>query len=212
MATVYLAEDTFLHRDVAIKKIHPHLLERPEAIKRFNNEAKIIASLSHENIVTVYDYGETDRERYLVMEYIDGHTLVEVIEYYGILPNIVLINILIQVLSGLKAAHSKGIYHRDVKPDNVMIDRNGCAHIMDFGIARTLQPTGLTDTGMLIGTPEYMSPEQAVGEPIDNRTDIYSLGVILFELATGRVPFKGDTAVSVALKHKTEAPPIPKNI
>ncbi len=203
---MYLAEDTFLHREVAIKKIHPHLLERPEAIQRFNNEAKIIASLSHENIVTVYDYGETDRERYLVMEYIDGHTLVEVIEKYGILPNIVLINILIQVLSGLKAAHSKGVYHRDVKPDNVMIDRNGCAHIMDFGIAYLVNQESMTLTGSFVGSPSYIAPEQLAGGPITEKSDVFSFGSLCYVCATDNTPFSGDNPNAIFHKVVNEEP------
>ncbi len=206
---MYLAEDSLLHRDVAIKKIHPHLLERPEAIRRFNNEAKIIASLSHENIVTVYDYGQSEHERYLVMEYIDGLTLVEILEVYGILPNCILIDIFYQILSGLRAAHKKGIFHRDVKPDNVMIDRNGCVHIMDFGIAYLVNQESITLTGAFVGSPSYVAPEQVVGEPITDKSDVFSFGSLCYVCATDLTPFEGDNPSAIFNKVVNEDPVSP---
>lgn len=206
MATVYLAEDTLLKRDVAIKKVHPHLLERPEAIRRFNNEAKIIASLSHENIVTVFDYGESENERYLVMEYVNGLTLVDLVEKYDILPNLILLDIITQVLSGLKAAHSKGIYHRDIKPDNVMVDYSGDAHIMDFGIAYLVNQESITLTGSFVGSPSYISPEQVVGDNLTEKSDIFSFGSLCYVCATNVLPFYADNPNAILHKVVNEEP------
>lgn len=192
MASVYLAEDLVLNRDVAIKKVHPHLLERPETIKRFNNEAKIIASLSHENIITVFDYGEDNNERYIIMEFVDGYTLTDIVNKFGVIPNLVMMEIMVQILSGLKLAHSQGIYHRDIKPDNVMLDRKGCAKLMDFGIAYLVNQESITLTGAFVGSPSYISPEQVTGGKITEKTDLFSFGSLCYVCVTDVIPFDAD--------------------
>lgn len=206
MATIYLAEDTSLHREVAIKRVHPHLLERPEAIKRFNNEAKIIASLSHENIITVFDYGEGKNGHYIVMEYIDGFSVLELIEKFGTLPNLILLDIITQILSGLKAAHDQGVYHRDIKPENVMIDKNGGVHIMDFGIAYLVNQESITLTGSFVGSPSYVSPEQVIGKKITEKSDIFSFGGLCYVCATNKLPFDADNPTGIIHKVVNEEP------
>ncbi|MBD3316299.1 MAG: protein kinase [Chitinivibrionales bacterium] len=189
MATVYLAEDTALHRRVALKKVHPHLLNRPETIKRFQTEAQAVATLSHENIVKVFDCGEQGNGRYLVMEYIEGVTLSELIGKYAPMPNLVLLELMSQILAGLAAAHENGVCHRDIKPSNIMIDRYGCIRIMDFGIAYLVSNESITLTGTFVGSPNYISPEQAEGGPVSGKTDIFSLGSLAYQCATGQLPF-----------------------
>lgn len=212
MGRVYKALDLEIDEKVALKVLNPEISSDQKTIERFRNELKLARKIRHKNVCQMFDLDTAENTYFITMEYVSGEDLKSTVNRLGRLSEGKILLIAKQICKGLAEAHRVEVIHRDLKPQNIMIDRAGDVRIMDFGIARTLQPTGLTETGMMIGTPDYMSPEQAVGEPIDNRTDIYSLGVILFELATGRVPFKGDTAVSVALKHKTEAPPRPKNI
>ncbi len=212
MGRVYKALDLEIDEKVALKVLNPEISSDQKTIERFRNELKLARKIRHKNVCQMFDLDTAENTYFITMEYVSGEDLKSTVNRLGRLSEGKILLIAKQICKGLAEAHRVDVIHRDLKPQNIMIDRAGDVRIMDFGIARTLQPTGLTETGMMIGTPDYMAPEQAVGEPIDNRTDIYSLGVILFELATGRVPFKGDTAVSVALKHKTEAPPRPKNI
>ncbi|MBN1129291.1 MAG: serine/threonine protein kinase [Chitinispirillaceae bacterium] len=213
MATVYRAEDLVLRREVALKIMHDHLLGSPDAVRRFTNEAHAVASLSHENVIKVFDYGEVEGSPYLVMEHIKGPTLVSLAEKYGTLPNLVALETARQILSGLCAAHAKGIYHRDIKPDNIMIDADGTARIMDFGIAYIVNRESLTLTGSFIGSPRFISPEQAKGENLTGATDVFSLGVLLYRCLTGRVPFDADIPAAVvhAIIHDSPEPVCVRN-
>jgi serine/threonine-protein kinase len=172
--------------------IHPHLLDRQETHVRFSNEAKAVASISHENVIKVFDYGETQGKRYIVMEYIEGFSLLELLQKYTVIPNLVLIEILHQILSGLAVVHEKGIIHRDIKPANIMIDCHGGIRIMDFGIAFLVNQTSITMTGTFIGSPAHISPEQAEGIKVTDKTDIFSLGSLAYESATGKHPFSAE--------------------
>jgi serine/threonine-protein kinase len=192
MATVFLAEDTVLNRRVALKMVHPHLLHRPETVKRFHNEAYAVATLSHDNIVKVFDYGEEEDRRYLVMEYVDGVTLADMIADHAPMPNLILLELVCQILSGLSAAHEKGVCHRDIKPGNVMVDRYGCVRIMDFGIAYLASSEQITMTGTFVGSPNHISPEQGEGRQITGKTDVFSLGTLAYQCATGRLPFDAE--------------------
>lgn len=193
MASVFLAFDTVLNRQVALKMVHPHLLHQPETMKRFATEAHAIASLSHENIIKIYDYGESDSQPFIVMEYIEGATLEDLISRHGIIPNLVTVEIAFQILSGLISAHKEGIYHRDIKPGNILIDGEGCLHITDFGIAYLVNSESITITGSFIGSPHYISPEQVSNRKFKSNTDIFSLGVVLYQCLTGTVPFDAAT-------------------
>jgi serine/threonine protein kinase len=193
MASVFLAYDTVLGREVALKMVHPHLLKNPDTIKRFSNEAKAIASLSHEHIIKIFDFGEDRSRHFLVMEYIDGITLEDLIAQYKTLPNLVMAEISRQVLSGLLCVHDNNIFHRDIKPDNILIDRKGCIHLSDFGIAYLVNQESITHTGSFIGSPNYISPEQISGAVLRANTDIFSLGIVLYRCLTGVMPFRADT-------------------
>lgn len=193
MATVYVGYDKTLSREVAVKIIHPHLMDDVQIIKRFENEANAIASLSHENVVKIYDYGQIDKCRFIVMELIEGITLQELIDTHKNLPNSILLYIFNQIFSGIEAAHVKNIIHRDIKPANIMIDRNGLIRIMDFGIAHLMQDESLTMTGTFLGSPNYLSPEQASGKKVCPKSDIFSCGTLMYECATGKNPFERDT-------------------
>jgi serine/threonine protein kinase len=215
MATVFKAEDSNLGRMVAIKVLHGYLADESGFKERFEQEAKFIAGFNHPNIVQVYDFDgiEKDNERiyYMVMPFISGKTLDTVIKEYrekeSILPVERIRQIMLDLCAALNYAHERGMIHRDIKPSNVLLDENGRAILTDFGIARLVMRGGLTQEGTIVGTPAYMSPEQATGDRLDNRTDLYSLGVILFELLTGRIPFDDDGTVSVLLKHVQTPPP-----
>ena len=193
MATVFLANDDLLGRDVALKMMHEHLMNSPETINRFSIEARTVALLSHENIVKVHDYGRSESRPYLVMEYIDGTPLSTLIERYGVLPNLVALEIARQIALGLCCAHGKGVFHRDIKPDNIMIDRSGVIKIMDFGIAYLVNRESLTLTGSFVGSPRFISPEQAEARPLTGTTDIFSLGVLLYHALSGNLPFDAET-------------------
>jgi serine/threonine protein kinase len=207
MSTVYLAGDETLERQVAVKVLHAEISDQPDQIERFRREATAVAKLSHPNVVSVIDAGQDAGHPYIVFEYIDGETLKQRIERLGRLPLDEAAAYAIEVGRGLAAAHRRKLVHRDVKPQNVLIDPDGRARVTDFGIARSLEAKGLTATGRVLGTTDYVAPEQAMGQEIDARSDIYSLGVLLYEMLTGEVPFHAETQVGVAMKHVNE--PLP---
>src|ERR671925_2365333 len=207
MSTVYLARDQTLERPVAVKVMHREMSEQPDQLERFRREARAVAKLSHPNVVAVIDAGEDGGHPYIVFEYVDGETLKQRIDRVGPLPVDEATAYAIEIGRGLAAAHARRLVHRDVKPQNVLIDSDGRAKVTDFGIARTEESDGLTKTGRVIGTTDYVSPEQAMGHAVDERTDIYSLGIVLYEMLTGEVPFTAETVVGVAMKHVNEAIP-----
>ncbi len=208
MSTVYLAKDQTLERWVAVKVLHQEISDQPDQIERFRREARAVAQLSHPNVVNVIDAGEDGGYPYIVFEYVEGQTLKSRIEEAGQLPLDEAVAYAIEIGRGLAAAHARMLVHRDVKPQNVLIDADGRAKVTDFGIARSLESDGLTKTGRVLGTTDYVSPEQAMGQEVDARSDIYSLGILLFEMVTGRVPFTAETLVGVAMKHVNE--PLPR--
>ncbi len=213
MGIVYKARQTSLNRAVALKVLPPELAHSPTAAERFSHEAHNMARLSHPNIVKVYEVGEQDGIHYFAMEYVEGKgTLRDVIEREGPMSSERAAEIGAQVADGLGYAHSQGVIHRDVKPANIMIDQHGQAVVTDFGIAKVDEVSGLTATGVTIGAPEYMSPEQVKGNPIDGRSDIYSLGVTLYEMVSGRVPFVATTPIALAMKHVNEFPHDPREL
>ena len=207
MSTVYLARDETLQRWVAIKVMHREMSDQPDQLERFRREARAVAQLSHPNVVAVIDAGEDGGFPYIVFEYVEGETLKARIDRLGRLPVDESVAYAIEVGRGLAAAHAQRLIHRDVKPQNVLIDSDGRAKVTDFGIARSLESDGLTKTGRVLGTTDYVAPEQAMGRGVDARGDVYSLGVLLYEMLTGEVPFQADTLVGVAMKHVNEQMP-----
>jgi serine/threonine-protein kinase len=201
MATVYLATDTRLDREVALKVMHADLVRDADFVGRFIGEAKSVAKLSHPNIVGVYDQAMDGQHLYLVMEYVPGRTLRELLRERGWLPWQEALRVLDPVLAGLAAAHRAGIVHRDVKPENVLITADGRVKVVDFGLARASAAVGNTRAGMIIGSVSYIAPEQVTGAPTDARTDVYAAGIMLFEMLTGRVPFSGESPLAVAYAH-----------
>jgi eukaryotic-like serine/threonine-protein kinase len=204
MSTVYLAFDQTLERRVAIKLMHREIASDSDQLERFRREARAVAQLSHPHIVGVIDAGEDEGRPYIVFEYVEGETLKERIRRMGRLPMDEAIAYAIEIARALGNAHTHHIVHRDVKPQNVLIDNEGSAKVTDFGIARTLDQDGLTADGRVLGTTDYVSPEQALGHDVNGQSDIYSLGIVLFEMLTGDVPFHGENQVSVAMKHVRE--------
>ncbi len=213
MGTVYQAEDTTLGRKVAIKILNPALLQQGgKEMERFQSEAKVQASLNHPNIVVLHNFEPFGSSYYMVMEYVDGKTLAEIVRRQGPLPSHISVVIAKQVLDGLSAAHRKGIVHRDLKPSNIMITPEGVAKVMDFGIAKVQGSKNITASGVLVGTVYYMSPEQVRGEAVDARSDLYSFGIILFEMLTGRVPFKEESDFKIMIHHVQTPPPPPTQL
>lgn len=210
MGRVYRALDKKINEEVALKLIRSEIAAEPKTLARFRNELKTARRISHRNIGRMYELMEEKGTHFITMEYVPGEDLRSAIRRFGQLPVGKSLSIAIQVCEGLAEAHRLGVVHRDLKPGNIMIDREGNARILDFGIARSLQEKGITGAGMMVGTPEYMSPEQAEAGEVDHRSDIYSLGVLLYEMVTGRVPFEGETPLSVAMKHKSQSPPHPR--
>src|SRR5213595_2319033 len=208
MANVYLAEDQELGRQVAIKILDGRHAADNSFIERFRREAKNAAGLSHPNIVSIYDRGEAEGTYYIAMEYLAGRSLKELIVSRGPTPVRIAIDYTRQILAAIGYAHRHGIVHRDIKPHNVVVDSDGRLKVTDFGIARS-GASQMTEVGSIIGTAQYLSPEQAKGAPVDQRSDLYSVGVVLYELLTGVVPFSGDTPVEIAMKHLSSAPERP---
>jgi serine/threonine protein kinase/Tfp pilus assembly protein PilF len=210
MGAVYKARDREVDREVALKIIRPDLAEHPDVIRRFKHELILARQVTHKNVIRIFDLGEAEGTKFISMEYIDGRDLKSIQTERGKLPQEEAAGIIEQVCRGLDAAHAEGVVHRDLKPQNIMVDRRGRVAVMDFGIARSIEMTGLTQTGALIGTPRYMSPEQAKGEKIDSRSDLFSLGLIFYELLTGKSPYEATTSFGSLLKRTQEhaRPPI----
>lgn len=209
MANVYLAHDMILDRDVAVKVLRLDFSNDEEFIRRFHREAQSATSLAHPNIVNIYDVGEEDSIYYIVMEYVDGQTLKQYIQQHSPVRVETALDIMQQLTSAISHAHQNHIIHRDIKPHNILIDREGNVKITDFGIAMALSATSITQTNSVLGSVHYLSPEQARGGMANKKSDVYSLGIVLFELLTGRLPFSGESAVSIALKHlQSETPSI----
>jgi hypothetical protein len=213
MSSVYRARDRLLERRVALKVLHAQHSHDPQYVARFRREAQAIARLSHPNIVTVIDRGEFDGCQYIVLEHVDGANLKQVVERDGRLPVAQALALAHQVARGLAFAHEQGIVHRDVKPQNVLVDEDGRARVTDFGIARSLErDDGLTATGTLLGTSDYIAPEQASGEAVDARSDQYSLGALLYELLAGEPPYPGESFMTVAMRHLNDPVPSVRNV
>ena len=208
MADVWLAEDQELGRRVAVKILHERYANDEQFVERFRREATHAAGLSHPNIVSIYDRGVVEGSYYIVMEYIEGRTLKELIVTRGPCPVPVAISYTRQILAALRYAHKNGIIHRDIKPHNVIVDREGRVKVADFGIARA-GASEMTEVGSIVGTAQYLSPEQARGAPVDESSDLYSTGIVLYELLTGTVPFTGETPVEIAMKHLSQTPDAP---
>jgi predicted Ser/Thr protein kinase len=207
MSSVYRARDRLLERNVALKILHEHYGADGQAVERFRREARAVAQLSHPNIVTVIDRGEEAGRQFIVFEYIDGSTLKDVVGERGPLPIREAVELAIGVAHGLAFAHQNGLVHRDVKPQNVILNGDGKPKVTDFGIARSLDVSGVTQTGTVLGTSHYIAPEQASGQPVDVYTDVYSLGAVLYELLTGEVPFDGESFVAIAMRHVHDPAP-----
>ena len=211
MADVWLAEDQELGRKVAIKMLHERYANDTQFVERFRREATHAAGLSHPNVVSIYDRGEAEGSYFIVMEYVEGRTLKELLVTRGPCPVPVAISYVRQVLAALRYAHRNGIVHRDIKPHNVLVDHEGRVKVADFGIARA-GSSQITEAGSIIGTAQYLSPEQARGAPVDESSDLYSTGIVLYELLTGDLPFNGETPVEIAMKHLSQVPPSPSSI
>ncbi|WEO96372.1 protein kinase [Streptomyces sp. FXJ1.172] len=222
MASVHLAYDAVLDRQVAIKTLHTELGREQAFRERFRREAQAVAKLTHTNIVSVFDTGEDDlgglATPYIVMEYVEGRPLGSVLDenirQYGAMPADKALKVTADVLAALEISHEMGLVHRDIKPGNVMMTKRGVVKVMDFGIARAMQSgvTSMTQTGMVVGTPQYLSPEQALGRGVDARSDLYSVGIMLFQLVTGRLPFDADSPLAIAYAHVQEEPVAPSSI
>ncbi len=206
MGAVYRAHDRELDRDVALKLIRSDLADDPTALERFKREIQLSSTVTHKNVLRVYDLGESEGVKYLTMQFVDGEDLAGLIKREGALPLPRLLDIFQQVCRGLGAAHEKGVLHRDLKPQNIMLDKSGTVYLTDFGLAKSLAQGSMTETGAMLGTPFYMAPEQVKGEEFDSRSDIYSLGVILYEMSTGQLPFQGKSAYDILFQRLQRAP------
>src|SRR6202012_107794 len=211
MADVYLAHDQLLGREVAVKLLHHHFAEDQEFVERFKREASSAAGLSHPNIVGIFDRGEWNGTYYIAMEYVAGGSLKALVRETGPLDPALAIDTVIQILRAARFAHRRGVIHRDLKPHNVIVDDSGHAKVTDFGIARA-GASDMTETGSIMGTAQYLSPEQAQGRAVEAGSDLYSVGVVLYEMLTGRVPFDAESAVSIALKHVSQTPTAPTQV
>jgi serine/threonine protein kinase/tetratricopeptide (TPR) repeat protein len=209
MGRVFKATDLKVNEIIALKLIHPEIAFKKKNIDRFRNELRLTRKIAHRNVCRMFHLHEDDNATYITMEYVQGEDLKNSLRMMGPFTIGKAVSIATQVCEGLKEAHNLGIFHRDLKAKNIILDRDGNTHIMDFGIASSSETKGLTEDGISIGTPTYMSPEQAAGKDIDHRSDIYSLGVIVYEMATGEVPFKGDSSLSIAMQHKMDPPKPP---
>jgi tetratricopeptide (TPR) repeat protein/predicted Ser/Thr protein kinase len=208
MGAVYRVHDAELDRDVAMKLIRSDIAERPAALERFKREIQLSSKVTHKNVLRVYDLGEADGIRFLTMQFVEGEDLSIILRRRERLPVRRLVVLFRQILEGLRAAHEQGVIHRDLKPQNIMVDAADNLYVTDFGLAKSLEQAGVTQTGAVVGTPYYMSPEQVKGTPVDHRSDIYSAGVILYEMATGTLPFTGSTPYEV-MAHRVQRPPTP---
>ncbi|MBN2306349.1 MAG: serine/threonine protein kinase, partial [Anaerolineae bacterium] len=212
MATVYRARQLNMNRDVAIKVLSADLAGNPHMVARFEREAQVIANLEHPRILPVYDYGHEDDFLYLVMRIVEGETLYQRL-MQGAVSLDEVVELVDQITSALDHAHARGVVHRDLKPTNVLLDKQGNVYLMDFGIAKlTMASQQLTATGAVMGTPSYMAPEQWRGEPVDGRTDVYALGVMLYEMVIGHVPFESETPFTLMYKHLHDTPPSPREL
>ena len=208
MGDVYLARDPLMNRKVAVKLLKRVLCDDPDTRRRFVKEAEAIAGLEHPAIVPVYDFGEHDEQLFFVMRYVSGGTLKQRLERDGLMPLRDVAKVIERVAEALEAAHARNLVHRDVKPANILFDTDGAAYLSDFGIVKTEKAVDQTDTGsLLLGTPQYLSPEQAMGQPLDGRSDVYSLGVVAYHAISGAPPFGGKTPMAVAMSHVMEEPP-----
>ncbi|NLY92152.1 MAG: serine/threonine protein kinase, partial [Firmicutes bacterium] len=208
MALVYKAECTLLQRVVAIKILRSQFSADREFVERFRREAQAAASLSHPNVVNIFDVGQDGDIHYIVMEYIAGRNLKELIKAEAPLPLNQALRITLQISDALRHAHEHNIIHRDIKPHNILMTEEGMVKVTDFGIARAVTASGYTQTGVVMGSVQYFSPEQAKGLPVGPQSDLYSLGCILYEMLTGEVPFTGESPIAIALKHLQEEPPL----
>ena len=206
MGRVYKVHDTELDTLVVLKILLPEVAAEPETISRFRNELKLSREISHKNVCRMFDLNISNGSYYITMEYVDGESLKSIIQMTKKLSVATAIRLAKKICLGLGEAHRHGVVHRDLKPGNIMVERDGDAKILDFGLAQSIESKGITATGIIIGTPEYMSPEQVQEKTVDRRSDIYSLGVVLYEMLTGQVPFGGDSPVGVALKHVNDRP------
>ena len=210
MGAVYTAMDRELDRVVALKVIRSELADKPEILQRFKQELILARLVTHRNVIRIFDLGVSGNVKFITMDFVEGRDLKSVISEQRKLPAGKASDIIRQMCLGLEAAHSEGVVHRDLKPQNIMLDAQGRVYLMDFGLARSMELVGMTRTGALLGTPAYMSPEQAKGEKVDARTDLFSLGVIFYELVTGTLPYQADTMMATLIKRAKE-PPVPPN-
>ena len=199
-------------RQVALKVLSSRYAHDEQFVERFRREASSAAGLNHPNIVQIYDRGEAEGTYYIAMEYLEGRSLKEIIVKYAPLSPELVVSVAVQILEALRFAHRRDVIHRDIKPQNIIIDSDGRVKVTDFGIARAGSASTMTEAGSILGTAHYFSPEQAQGQPVEAASDLYSLGVVMYEMATGRLPFDGDNPVSIAMKHVHDQPPTPRTI